>query len=86
MVKAAKTIITSRKVNREVRRARLAACRACDLLRYDDRKQSHWCGVCGCNISNDEKKVVNLILYEESSDAPLCQHPDRKEGKGWPTT
>lgn len=64
---------------------REAVCRACPLLRADDK--GTWCGACGCSISFEAARLKNLAAYEENIEglpghnpawpAWGCKHPQR---------
>lgn len=69
-------------VSEEQRLAREAICDRCDMVRTDEG--GNWCSVCGCGVSANERKIQNLTAYEEMAGHPLCKHPARGAGKGWP--
>lgn len=79
----ARAVLTGRKVSAEVAAARTAICEKCDRVARDDKGM--WCGVCGCPVSAENKRIKNLAAYEENLPAWGCKHPRRADGKGWPT-
>ena len=79
---AAQAILTAKRVNLDVLQARIAACDSCDQQKTD-ASGAAFCGMCGCSLSGDSRKVVNLAAYEENLPKWGCKHPDRASGKGW---
>lgn len=62
----------------EEKTSREAICTSCDKLTADQK-----CSMCGCGVSGEAKKILNLAAYVET-EAYGCKHPKRLEGKGWP--
>jgi hypothetical protein len=83
-VQAAVTIATAVRVPEELFNQRLKICAGCDRVKQDSNTLELYCGVCGCPVSADIGKVVNIARYAETGGTRLCKHPDRGEGKGWP--
>lgn len=81
---AARTILTQQRVSQAVSEERAAICAACPLARQDD--QGLWCSVCGCGVSADARRILNLAAYEERVKVTQsgktvvisgCKHPQR---------
>jgi hypothetical protein len=78
----AMALSTAKRVSSETVQARMKTCQACEFRRLDKQGQA-WCGVCGCSVSSDDRKIVNLAAYVENLPHWGCKHPKRKEGAGW---
>lgn len=68
--KLGKTLMTSKTVSEAELERRLLICNKCPLLRKKGENLS--CGACGCKISRDSRRILNLALY----DKPGC--PEKK--------
>lgn len=64
---------------------RLETCNKCEYKKIDKFKHP-FCGLCGCNVSNDKSRILNLAKYVEKLPRWGCKHPLRKDGKGWRDT
>lgn len=87
----AREVTTGKYVEPEVLEARMKICAACEHVRVDGK--GNWCSICGCGVSNEDRKVNNLAAYEERVQITKggkrivqsgCKHPHREQGKGWP--
>lgn len=78
----ARAIATGKKVDEATKKVRAKICAACDKVREDEK--GSWCGVCGCKVAADDKRLDNLTAYEENLPHWGCKHPEREQGKGWP--
>ena len=72
-----------KRVSLDVIQERESVCRSCDNARKTEEGEL-WCGICGCGVAPDDKKIRNLAAYEENLPIWGCKHPERHLGKGWP--
>lgn len=81
----AKAMATGKRVeDKSIIEKRLQICRQCEWLRQDSDK-NFWCGVCGCKMSDDDKKLLNLAAFEENLPLWGCKYkgPDGKVKSKW---
>lgn len=76
-----KALLSAKEVPLTVMQDRLETCLTCDKVKAD--KKTKFCGLCGCSVSSDENKIVNLARYEENLPEWGCKHPERRNGYGW---
>ena len=69
-------------VSDEIIKERLNICRTCEFRRVTEQG-NEWCGVCGCKISPDGRKIDNLAAHVEDLPKYGCKHINRNTGKGW---
>ena len=82
VISFAEAVATGRYVDAATVAARYAICETCDQARRD--ADGIWCGVCGCGVGKDAKRIRNLAAYVERLPKYGCKHPQRAHGKGWP--
>ena len=78
----AKAALSGKYVSAEIVEERMKACGTCEFRRAD-REGRASCGICGCGLSAEAKRVTNLAAYEENLPAWGCKHPRRAQGAGW---
>lgn len=79
---AAQAIIFGTRVSDAIASERQEICQACPYIRTDKSDQ-RYCGICGCNISRPNNRLLNLVVYEEKLPKWGCKHPLRSKGHGW---
>jgi hypothetical protein len=72
-------MLTSAKVSPEVEAARLAICEKCDRYVKPDDGSPAFCGMCGCKVSTEGWRIMNLAAYVENLPQWGCKNPLR----GW---
>lgn len=77
-----KAVIWGTSVPDEIRDQRQKICLSCDKYRVDRFGYGH-CGLCGCGVSSEVNRVLNLTAYVENLPSWGCKHPLRKRGFGW---
>jgi len=79
------------RVSPEESKTRRAICAACPHRAQDE--EGYWCAApngCGCGIQGRvfrawfEIRSLDITLYKEEPYHPLCHHPQRFAGEGWP--
>jgi len=80
----ARAMITGEYVDPQIVEARIAICSTCEFRKTDAAGVS-FCGICGCSVSPESRKLTNLAAYQENLPAWGCKHPNRKNGAGWPS-
>lgn len=81
MAKAARAVLTSKRVSDEVMQERMKICLGCEYRKTTPSGQDY-CGICNCNVAQDSKVIFNLAALEENLPNHGCKHPGRKPG-GW---
>jgi len=82
-LEALKVIVTRPKVSLEIFKERIETCDSCNRLKQTPQGQTY-CGVCKCNITKNQKDILNLAAYKEKLPKHGCLHPFR--GLRNPTT
>jgi len=81
VITLATALATAKTVSLEVMQERLDTCFECSHVKSDGKTK--FCGLCGCSVSSDDNKIVNLAKYEENLPQWGCKHPKRHRGYGW---
>jgi hypothetical protein len=74
-------VATGKYVTLEIVQERKAICASCEFQMSDNGVA--WCGICGCKVSGESKKIDNLAAYEENLPLWGCKHKLRAQEMGW---
>lgn len=77
-----RAMIGGRQVSLLVQEERTATCLSCSFRRVAPDGAS-WCAQCGCDVTSERGRVVNLASYQENLPHWGCKHPLRGQGLGW---
>lgn len=73
-------VLTGVGVSKDRQEKRLFVCHSCDQFRWDIKKNSASCGICGCKLGNKSNKLLDLTVYEETINYG-CKHPNGSKWK-----
>ena len=84
----ARAVLTGKYVGQEIVDERIGICSSCEYRRTepgqtDNHDAGTFCGLCGCTLARESKKITSLAAYEENLPTWGCKHPGRVEGRGW---